>query len=367
MAISYYFLIRIIDHGRQQLNTLIQVVRRIISKPIRIAFLALLYLSPLLLTSANADEYRPAYLSIKQTEEKAFDIVWKLPSTAQNRLLNLAVQLPSDVILTKPKSRRPVGSATIEQFSIASQNALIDQDISISGLENAPTEVLVRIQWLSGITETARLDSKSTSFTVVGTPSFLYVIKTYLVFGFEHILEGFDHLLFVACLLFIAGTWRRILITITGFTVAHSITLTLSALDLVRLPIAAIESVIALSIVFLAREIMLKNTQTLTWRFPIAVSASFGLLHGFGFASALSEIGLPQTEIPAALLAFNIGVELGQVAFVGVLILVVSIVKKLCSSTTIIEALNIRKFEQTGALAIGVISMYWVIERIAGI
>jgi len=350
------------------LSPKIQSFSRLLSPKLLSSFFTLVLLISSLIFSFSvfADEYRPAYLALKQTTEKTFDVVWKLPSTKQNQVLNLSVQLPNDVTLIKPKSIRPAGAATIEQFSISSDSGLIGSDITISGLKNAPTEVLVRIQWLSGVTETARLDANKTEFTVVGTPSFLYVVKTYLTFGFEHILEGFDHLLFVACLIFIAGTWRRILITITGFTVAHSITLTLSALGLVRLPIVAIESVIALSIVFLAREIMIKNEQTLTWRFPITVSASFGLLHGFGFASALSEIGLPQTEIPAALLAFNIGVELGQIAFVGALLLIATVIKKIGFSTYIKQTLNYKKFEQTGALFIGVISMYWVIERVTG-
>ncbi len=348
------------------MNTFTQITKAVITNKATLFSLVLLYVFQILLSTAHADEYRPAYLALKQTTADTFDVVWKLPSTKQNQVLNLNVKFPQNTRLIKPKSIRPAGAATIEQFSISSDSGLIGSDITISGLENAPTEVLVRIQWLSGVTETARLDANKTEFTVVGTPSFLYVVKTYLTFGFEHILEGFDHLLFVACLIFIAGTWRRILITITGFTVAHSITLTLSALGLVHLPIIAIESVIALSIVFLAREIMLKNEQTLTWRYPIAVSASFGLLHGFGFASALSEIGLPQTEIPAALLAFNIGVELGQIAFVGVLLLAAKIINKLLFSTTLIKILNLKRIEQTGALFIGVISMYWVIERISG-
>jgi len=348
------------------LNTLNQITRTVITKKSGLFVLMSLYVFQILFCTAHADEYRPAYLALKQTTENTFDVVWKLPSTNQNRVLNLSVQLPNDVTLIKPKSIRPAGTSTIEQFSISSESGLIGSNIYISGLKNAPTEVLVRIQWQSGVTETARLDSGKTGFSVVGTPSFLYVVKTYLTFGFEHILEGFDHLLFIACLIFISGTWRRMLITITGFTVAHSITLTLSALGLVHLPIIAIESVIALSIVFLAREIMIKNEQTLTWRFPIAVSASFGLLHGFGFASALSEIGLPQTEIPSALLAFNVGVELGQVAFVGVLVLSAKLIRKIWFSTTVIGEVKLRKFEQTGALFIGVISMYWVIERISG-
>lgn len=357
---------RIYENGRGILNTLNQIIRAVITNKAGLFILVSLYVFQILFSTAHADEYRPAYLALKQTTENTFDVVWKLPSTKQNQALNLSVKFPQKTKLIKPKSIRPAGAAIIEQFSISNESGLIGSDITISGLKNAPTEVLVRIQWQSGVTETARLDASKTGFTVVGTPSFLYVVKTYLTFGFEHILEGFDHLLFVACLIFIAGTWRRILITITGFTVAHSITLTLSALGLVHLPIIAIESVIALSIVFLAREIMIKNEQTLTWRFPIAVSASFGLLHGFGFASALSEIGLPQTEIPAALLAFNVGVELGQIAFVAVLVLSAKLIKKLYFSTTIVAESKFRKLEQSGALAIGVVSMYWVLERISG-
>ena len=154
------------------------------------------------------------------------------------------------------------------------------------------------------------------------------MVKTYLVFGVEHILSGMDHLLFIACLIFIAGTWRRILVTITGFTIAHSLTLTLSALELIRLPVPPIEATIALSIVFLAREIALDRRDTLTWRYPIAVSAGFGLLHGLGFASALKDIGLPQTEIPAALLAFNVGVEIGQIMFVSSMLVVFWLITK---------------------------------------
>lgn len=143
----------------------------------------------------------------------------------------------------------------------------------------------------------------------------------YTVLGLQHILAGFDHLLFLLCLLLVAGSWKRVLVTITGFSVAHSLTLVLSALEWVRLPLPPVEAVIALSIIFLATEIIKDNRETLTWRYPVAVSSSFGLLHGFGFAAALADIGLPQTELITGLLFFNVGVEVGQVFFASAVLI----------------------------------------------
>jgi hypothetical protein len=168
----------------------------------------------------------------------------------------------------------------------------------------------------------------------------------------------------------IAGSWRRILVTITGFTVAHSMTLALAALNLVWVPIPPVEAVIALSIVFLAVEIARRRRDTLTWRYPIAISGSFGLLHGFGFASVLNEIGLPQTEIPAALLFFNVGVEIGQILFVALLFLVVTGLSMFgmwqgemkSKSRLFVPDYLIRP----AAYLVGVLAVYWTIDRIAG-
>jgi len=331
-------------------------------------FLCLL-LFLLSVTAVIADEYRPAYLEFKQTSASSFDMLWKVPAKGNERL-SLHIVLPADVISTSPTRRAFIGGAFIERRSISRQGGLAGAKITIKGLERVSTDVLVRIQRLDGSSETARLNASSTSFVVKGTPQFWDVAHTYLVFGIEHILSGFDHLLFVACLIFIAGAsgnrWRRILTTITGFTVAHSITLTLAALELVRLPVPPIEATIALSIVFLAREIVLDRRDTLTWRHPIAVSSTFGLLHGFGFASALSEIGLPQTEIPAALLTFNVGVEIGQVLFVASILLVFYLIGQGLKSLRIDANDWLRVIEKPVAYAIGSITMFWTIERVSG-
>jgi hydrogenase/urease accessory protein HupE len=322
-----------------------------------------------LLTSvavAHADEYRPAYLEFTQTNESTFDMLWKVPAKGQRQRLSLYVVLPDDVSTVSEARSAFIGGAYIERSSISRSGGLTGVKISIKGLERVSTDALVRIQRLDGTSETARLNSTTTSFVVKGAPQFWGVVNTYLVFGIEHILNGFDHLLFVACLIFIAGTWRRIFVTITGFTLAHSVTLTLAGLELVRLPIPPIEGVIALSIVFLAREIVLERRDTLTWRYPIAVSTSFGLLHGFGFASALSDIGLPQTEIPAALLAFNIGVEIGQVLFVATVLFVFWLISKGLKMVQFTAADWLKKFARPTAYGIGSVAMLWTVERVSG-
>lgn len=178
--------------------------------------------------------------------------------------------------------------------------------------------------------------------------------------GVEHIWIGFDHLLFVAGLIFIAGTWRRTLVTITGFTVAHSVTLALSALDVVRLPVAAIEAVIALSIVFLAVEIVKGPRDTLTWRRPVVVAAAFGLLHGFGFAAVLREVGLPEEGFVAALLGFNVGIEIGQVVFAAVILGALTLARRIGASHVSHHAPRIAGY------AVGTLATFWMIERLAG-
>ena len=321
------------------------------------------FLLILSIVTAYADEYRPAYLELKQISNEAYDVLWKVPARGADERLGLYIVFANDIETIKPLRASFVSDAFIERLSISRAGGLAGTEITIEGLERVSTDVLVRIQRLDGTSETARLNATSTSFFVKGTPQLWGVVNTYLVFGVEHILEGFDHLLFVACLIFIAGTWRRILITITGFTVAHSITLTLAALEFVRSPIPPIEAVIALSIVFLAREIVLDRRDTLTWRYPVVVASGFGLLHGFGFASALSEIGLPQSEIPAALLAFNLGVEVGQVVFVLTLLSSFWLIKKILGMQSVMCLI---KSEKPMAFVVGTITMYWTIDRVSG-
>lgn len=331
---------------------------------IRFLFIAVLvcFNSPMV----RADEYRPAYLELVQTGEEVFDVLWKVPAKGGNRRLRLKVVFPDDIQTISPVRGSFIARAFVERSTIKREGGLAGARIAINGLERVSLDVLVRIQMLDNTSETARLNSASTWFVVKGSAEFWDVLKTYMIFGITHILGGFDHLLFIACLIFIAGSWRRILVTITGFTLAHSVTLTLGALELLKIPVPPTEAVIALSIVFLAREIAANRRDTLTWRYPIAVSSCFGLLHGLGFASALREVGLPQTEIPTALLAFNVGVEIGQVLFVTAVILILWLLTMIGNIIRLGPVDWQGKIEKPSAYAVGTIAMFWTVERIAG-
>ncbi|MGB5349963.1 MAG: HupE/UreJ family protein, partial [Polyangiales bacterium] len=232
---------------------------------------------------------------------------------------------------------------------------------------NPSVSALVRVSRRSGQTHSLLASPEETELIIPEVESFGAVARDYLTLGVKHILGGYDHQLFLVCLMLIAGTGRRILITITGFTIAHSITLALSALGLVRVPIPAVEAAIALSIVFLAVEIVRGDQDSLTYRYPIAVAASFGLLHGFGFAAVLGETGLPQTEIPAALLFFNVGVELGQIAFVLAVVLVYQLIR-FAGRTLMDRDLSIaalRPLQAPAAYAVGILASFWMIQRVA--
>ncbi len=211
------------------------------------------------------------------------------------------------------------GGAFVERARIRCQHGLDGERMAIAGLEGTQTDVLVRIETRNGAVWNARLTPAAPEVTVAAASNWFAVASTYLGLGITHILFGVDHLLFVFCLLLLVRDTRKLLLTVTAFTVAHSITLTAATLGIVHVPAAPVEATIALSIVFLARELLSgeANRSGVTRSYPWVVAFSFGLLHGLGFASALAEIGLPQGEIPLALFAFNLGVELGQLAFIA--------------------------------------------------
>jgi hypothetical protein len=229
---------------------------------------------------------------------------------------------------------------------------------------NPSLSTMVRIAWASGETRSLVAPPNQTRVRVPDPERPAGVAGQYFRLGVEHILLGYDHLLFLACLLLIARTGRRILVVVTGFTLAHSLTLALAALGLVRVPVPPVEAVIALSIVFLATEIARTRRDTLTWRYPIAVSSSFGLLHGFGFAAVLAEIGLPQTEVPLALLFFNLGVEAGQLMFIGALLLLALAVRAALGAAVPAPAALLARAERPVAYAVGSLAAFWMIERV---
>ena len=310
------------------------------------------------LTPSLADEIKPAFLQIKALNDNVYDVVWRIPVKKNKKPLAISIEFDSSVKNIQQPVGTYVAKSYIQNWRIYKEGTLAGSTIKINGLSSTNIEVLLRIIDNNGIKTLIRISPRKPVYTFAKEPSKFNTINTYTVLGFEHILEGTDHLLFVACLVMIASTFSKLIWTITGFTLAHSVTLFLSAMGLVSIPIAPIEAVIALSIVFLALEIAKANKSSLTYRYPVVVSSSFGLLHGFGFASALMEIGLPQNERVIALLFFNVGVELGQLVFVAFLLISASIIHMILKNSTIIL------WSKPASYVIGSIATMWLFERV---
>ena len=330
--------------------------------------LALLVLLQTLVTQpAAAHESRPLYIEVTERESGVVSLRWRTPPSV--RASNLPeVTLPGCAVASPVGISQSLAGPMAQR--LYSCDLLGDARVEVAyPLANPSVSTLLRLNRANGETHSVLAGPNDGVIPLPEAATTGKVTLEYLGLGVEHILSGYDHLLFVACLILIAGTLRRMLITITGFTLAHSITLALAALDLVRIPVPPVEAVIALSIVFLATELTRRRRDTLTWRFPIAVSASFGLLHGFGFASVLGEIGLPQTEIPAALLAFNAGVEIGQIGFV---LVVLSLFRAGCwlsrrlGESELSVGRAMRLLERPTGYAVGILAAFWVVDRVSG-
>jgi len=307
-----------------------------------------------------AHEIRPAFLELRQTATDTFDILWKVPALGDLRL-GLYVRLPDGIENITDPHGMFTGGAYVARWRIRHPDRLVGSTIHIDGLKTTLTDVLVRIERLDGTTQVSRLTPTNTSLVVQASPSPWQVAWTYLILGVEHILLGVDHLLFVLALLILVKGYKQIVATITAFTIAHSFTLAAATLGFVLVPGPPVEAIIALSIVFVAAEIIRgrQGNPGLTARWPWIVSFIFGLLHGFGFAGALSEVGLPQTSIPLALFTFNLGVEAGQLIFVTAALALYAIVRRIPVSPP-------EWVCQIPAYAIGSIAVFWMIERTAG-
>ena len=311
-----------------------------------------------------AHEMRPAYLELRQTGTDTYDVLWKVPGKGDNLRLGLFVELPegsSNVI--EPRASM-VNNAFSERWTVKRPGGLTGGTITIAGLSATMTDVLVRLQRLDGTTQVTRLMPSAPSFVVEAVPQSTQVAATYLKLGVEHILGGIDHLLFVLALLILVNGARRLIVTVTAFTVAHSLTLAGATLGFVHVPGPPIEAAIALSIVFVATEIIhsRQGRMGLTERFPWIVAFTFGLLHGFGFASALSEVGLPQSDIPVALLFFNVGVEAGQLLFIAAVFTVIALARQVSRRFSVAQpawAWRVPPY------AIGSLAMFWLIQRVA--
>lgn len=321
------------------------------------SFLALLFV--LLAVSAHAHESRPAYLEIDQTTPSRYQVIWHTPVNAGSRL-QVVLKFPDDVRNVTAPAIQELPGSLIERRLIEVTGGLSEKRIEIIGLPLTITDVLVRIKNLDGTTQTTRLTPAAPSFFVEASPGVSEVARTYAVLGVEHILTGVDHLLFILALLIITqGGWKLVK-TVTAFTVSHSVTLTAVTLGFVHVRTKPVEAVIALSIVFVAAEILHRNCGKLgiAARSPWVVAFAFGLIHGLGFAGGLSDIGLPAGHIPTALLFFSLGVESGHFMFIGAVLALIALVRRI--------NIPVPSWAQlVPPYAIGSIAMFWVIQRIA--
>ena len=321
----------------------------------RLLLVVLVLIIPMRL--AQAHESRPAYLEINQTAPHRYDVLWRTPLNSGMRL-PVGLRFSEEVRnVTEPRIQE-LPDCLIERRVIEVTGGLTGKRIEFVGLQATITDVLVRVQGNDGTHSTSLIHPSQPWFELTAPRGRVVAVATFMVQGIRHISLGADHLLFVLGLLLIVKNRWMLFKTITAFTVAHSITLGIATLGYANAPVIPLNVAIALSILFLGPEIVRSwnGESSFTIRNPWVVAFAFGLLHGFGFAGALSGAGLPKSELPLALLGFNIGVELGQVAFVGLVLL-------LERSFRVLEICWPDWVTKVPGYTIGSLGAYWTIAR----
>jgi len=313
---------------------------------------------------AVADEFRPAYLQLRQVDATAYDVLWKVPALDETTTLGVVPIFPAEARALNPMHSSYSAGTVVQRWRVDVEGGLAGKSIEFPGLSAVRIDVLVRLERADGSVQLGRVLPLEPRFAVTASPGAFEVLQTYTVLGIEHILGGFDHLLFVLALLILVKGVRRLVATVTAFTAAHSLTLVAATLGWVHVPGPPVEAAIALSIVFAAAEIVRsrQGMQGLAERFPWIVAFTFGLLHGLGFASALSEVGLPQTAVAVALLFFNVGVEIGQLLFIAFVFAVIALARQATRRFTLPRpawAWRVPPY------AIGGVAACWALQRIA--
>jgi hypothetical protein len=313
------------------------------------------------LAPAQAHEVRPALVQIQETGPKAYDVVWKRPVVG-DMALRLVPHLSGGALEKPPTLEQAAPGYVTRVWRVRDGPPLEGQVLEVEGLSQSVTDVIVRVTTRDGRTLDHVLKPAQPKFTLSLAPAAGVAVPAYLVLGVEHILIGIDHLLFVLGLLLLIGPNWRLVKAITGFTVAHSITLALAALGYITFPSAAIEALVALSILFVAVELMPARRAAggLAQRRPWLIAFVFGLLHGMAFAGVLADIGLPPDAAPQALLLFNVGVEIGQLLFIGAVLALMAAGRWLWRAR---HWTTPRWAALAPAYLIGSLSAYWLIER----
>jgi hydrogenase/urease accessory protein HupE len=325
----------------------------------RVGALLVLLLQAFAGVAATAHELRPAYLDMREKAPGEFAVLWKVPALGDLRL-GLYVRLPEACkAKAEPVSVIEAG-AFFERWTAACPDGLKGQQIIVDGLRSTATDVLVRIEYRNRTTQVARLTPESPALVVADVQAGSAVAITYFSLGVDHIITGFDHLLFILGLMLLIRDRWMLVKTITAFTVAHSITLAGAVLGYLSLPQKPVEAAIAVSIAFVASELVKAQSgaRRLSEVYPWIVAFAFGLLHGFGFAGALKETGLPQVDVPLALFTFNLGVEAGQLLFIGAALIVFKAVSAFFT-------VPIAQGRLAAAYLIGTTSMVWLVMRVS--
>jgi hydrogenase/urease accessory protein HupE len=308
-------------------------------------------------TAAGAHEVRPGFVELTQTSAENYNFLWKKPSGGEVEL-QIAPVLPPQCRLVVPGAQQLSPGAVVVRGQLSCPGGIAGKTLAIAGLESTITDVLVRVNHSDGRLESHLLRQTMPSVTFGGHTGLVERALGYVQLGFQHILLGADHLLFVLGLMLIVANRWMLVKTLTAFTVAHSITLALATLGYASAPLLPLNAAIALSILFLGPEIVRawRGETSFTIRHPWVVAFAFGLLHGFGFASGLTEVGLPKDEIPLALLLFNIGVELGQLAFVLLVVL-------LERAFRVLEVRWPLPLQRLPGYVVGTLGAFWTIQR----
>jgi hydrogenase/urease accessory protein HupE len=327
--------------------------------------LSLFFVFALLSGSAFAHRLSPAFFGFTETAPDTYDVQWKV-SISGGLAAALEPKVPEGCTLADVRAYVVDEDVRFQHAAMSCPGGLGGREFLIDGLAQTQTDVLVRVDYLDGTATNQRLTPASPSFTIPERPSSFEVVRAYTGLGVEHTLLGVDHLLFVLALLLLVRGVGRLVATVTAFTVAHSVTLAAATLGFVHVPPAPVEAVIALSILFLASELARRRfgapgpandaRADLTARFPWVVAFSFGLLHGFGFAGALAEVGVPTRAVPLALLFFNVGVEIGQLAFIAAVLGLGWAVRRAAATPPV-------WWPRAAAYGIGSVSAFWVVER----
>jgi hydrogenase/urease accessory protein HupE len=302
----------------------------------------------------------PSLFDLRERESGVMDIVWKM-SLLQPSGADLRPELPPHCApLSAPAAQRDANSVTLRWSEDCGARGIVGERLRVVGLDRSRTDALVRVELRDGRRLQAVLSGGDASFVVSERQRPARVVIDYAKLGFEHILSGLDHLLFVLGLVLLVQSTRALLYTVTAFTLGHSVTLSLAVLGFVDFPPRLIELAIALSILVLAAELSRpgEGDTHLFRRRPWALAFAFGLLHGLGFAGALAAVGLPPEEIPLSLLSFNVGIELGQLAFIAVVLLARAALR-------LRAARGPAWLEAVPAYAIGSLAAFWCIERAA--